>query len=939
MLRKLAILATIFVALFLIVVVVTQLLGDKPDPPADDEFVGAVEQFDPENVKPLEDPSAIGTSSGGWIRSLDDKNRVREFRYDQLEPLAEYEFDVVGPMARLYLSPQQVVQITAATGRIIAPDNFPQSGTFRGGVVVTIFKNERAEGPDLTKNSPDRALTIELDDAVFDAQSGKIDSLGAVRLVAPRAEFTGRGMKLVFNEAAGRINYLEIIEGNELRFRPDQSTKKDGAPDEADNEPPSAEVGDKKTHYYRAQFGRDVVINYDGSTIKADTLTALFALRLKRSEETLAADRVPGNLLAQVGGEPTLAEPEPEMVMNWKGRMIVRPVEQRPRVLRNDSDFQLVLSGKPVELTGKDRDRITCARLEYLDSLQKVDAIGEGAVPLAVDAPRFGVVEAERIQLRLEERVATLLGRGMIAAPPDKAEGDEEGLPAGFAVRWSKRVDLELPEDDEDNESIRSADFQGDVRIDDKQFLMEGDRLKVTFELAPGGKKRRVSEVLASGGVKITSDEGNIAGEHLHLTITGGKHPAKLRAKGAVSIGDPTQSIKADTLDVTFTKPFVDPEDGKEKVDVLTAVADGEVVVGMEDGTRVAAEQLTVDGAKGSAFLTGSAARPVTVKQENMTLKVPVLAVSEDGGLAQAKGAGEFVLDEPADEKHPDGRKVRVTWTEMLDYNEGAQKLEITGEVVAEGEEKADQVNRLSAERVTLHLVKVEGEDKDAVDERQLLRSMQAAGKVVLLSTTWQDTGRERVASRLRIGGERLEFNNATERARVIGKGTMLVEDYRPTKSNKDRGAVSISGRGVTLFTWAKSMTLDGAATDLMLDGSVNMTHKPADKKQRVVEMQCDKLLADMKGVGGLKALETSEIESLDIDEIRATGAVRLREAQRVITAEVLRYLGSTQTVHLDAAVGRNVQIIDITKPKPTRAKKIRWDLKRDRFIIDQPGF
>ena len=56
---------------------------------------------------------------------------------------------------------------------------------------------------------------------------------------------------------------------------------------------------------------------------------------------------------------------------------------------------------------------------------------------------------------------------------------------------------------------------------------------------------------------------------------------------------------------------------------------------------------------------------------------------------------------------------------------------------------------------------------------------------------------------------------------------------------------VSFSGRGVTLFQWDRSLTMDAATNDMTIDGAVKMTHRPSSGADLVqLDAERDLLLA-----------------------------------------------------------------------------------------------
>ena len=942
MLRILAILTSVLACLLLgTIFVINALQEDELDAPQNANEVIVPERFDPtalDSANRASDIGEIGGSGRGWTQVEDDSGRVtREFRWSQMTPREDFEFDVVDPETLVYLSPQRVVYITAAQGRIYAPDDQPQRGSFSGGVRVKFYETEEDRPADLSDTSRDLLMTLDLDDALFNTQTGNISSSGRITLHARYARFFGQGLKIEFNEPRQRIEYLEITHGQHITFTPVQQAEESTEPTSSQASDNNADPSDP-AQFYRAEFERAIRVESSGRSIEADKVIGLFAFKTNASPAVSAAAEESDTATTSSSQSQQTQDP---ITMTWQGKLVMRPVEKRPAVMRADRDFLLAFTGQPVVLRSDRDETITCANVTYLDSTKRIRLTGSEAHPLAIDAPRLGIIETDIVEVRqLAGRdIASLIGPGRISATET---GDDQtgGLPEGFAVKWSERVDLELASTDGEV-TVRSADFWGDVRIDDRKLLMEGDRLQLEFLPQPDSDDVWIDRVIASGDVRVTSERGKIAGSLLDLKLIEGEHPSELRGHDVVLTDAFDRTIASQKLAATFAAPETDNA-GNTSVDLAAAIAEGRVALTMRDGTTVHGHKMDVDATQRQAVITGKDGAPIRVTQNNAVLTVPSLTVNQFGQgdaiyeRAVARGGGTFVLDEPADEQHPEGRRVLVRWDDSLFFAGDTMTLDLTGNVSAESQDRSNQVNTLTAQRVQLELTEAaEGADQD--DELSALRRMIATDDVVLLSTTWFDADRKRVASRLRIGGKTLEFDNATEMARVPGQGTMLLEDYRPTDANKQRGSAALSGRGATLFTWTGGMAMDGSNTRLAMTGDVKMTHRPAGD-QAVVEMQTDRLSASLQHIGGIQALRTSEIESLDIDTITAVGNTRLSDAQRQITCDRLAYDGPSQTAHLEATGGNRVNVIDRDNPTPLTARKVRWMLERDRFEIDDAG-
>ncbi|MBI1373492.1 MAG: hypothetical protein GC159_12255 [Phycisphaera sp.] len=359
-------------------------------------------------------------------------------------------------------------------------------------------------------------------------------------------------------------------------------------------------------------------------------------------------------------------------------------------------------------------------------------------------------------------------------------------------------------------------------------------------------------------------------------------------------------------------------------------------------------------------------------------------AAPDAGAAPEGAAEGDAAAPDAAPDKKPDPpRRVKVTWTQRMRYEHDANRLDVFGDVLAQAEDSPTELNSLEGESMTMELVDPDLEKKilaepsagaapkpadakpappadpapgiavlganadvavpvDTQFDRRLLRKLTARGNVVLRAVRFTDETHENALTRLRISGPTLEYLNVSKNAQVIGPGSMLIEDYRRSKKAGDNTkAAPMSGRGQTLFTWKHSMTLDGERADMILKGEVQMAHKPIDRSE-LMEMRTDLLTADMKAAGEFNPTGMTKVESMDIDHIRADGAVQLRDPTQskiASTADHLHYDGNRKTVDLLADPKGRVTIYRLDQAKPLKGKAFRWNLAEDSFEVLDPGF
>ncbi len=635
----------------------------------------------------------------------------------------------------------------------------------------------------------------------------------------------------------------------------------------------------------------------------------------------------------------------------------MKPLEVRPDTLADARDVMLRFTGKPVIARDGKRQTMTCAAMGYNEASQRLHADSAPGYPVRITAEAMGDVTATALRLDLFRQRGELKGPGSLLADSDS---DAAGARPGFGVRWTDRMTLAYTVKD-GTAHIDEAVFYDDVQIDDAEFKFNAKRLAARF--AHHARHRtQLASIDAAGNVRVEAERGSIAADRLQLATQpdadGRLCPHIMQAAGHVALSAPAQSIRAGKLRVTLADQPVKKETAgaqtKADVDRLKfdsrvrhIWAEDEIELTLDAGkTKITADTLDADADKRTAALVGS---PVTLRRGDSQLKVLALNVEEDGRVARGRGGGEFHYVEN-DAPRGQDRRVDVSWSDAMIYADALNRITVAGDVKAESSDKPTEQNRLTADQLTLELVDEKAAEQLAgaadrndpasvIPSHRVLKQLVAEGDAVLLATRYRDRTRKHVVTRLRLNGPILRFNNVTEQASIKGPGKLLVEDYRPVDPSRTKNAVNLSGRGATLFTWSGGMDMSGADKSFNLHRGVRMTHRPADKKQGLIELQCGKLHVAMSGLSGMRAVRMTENEQIDIDAFTAEQAVQLRDPQRLISAHRLRYTAEDRAVRLTALPGREVEIVQVDQPKPFKARSILWHLEKDRVEVLRAGY
>ncbi len=198
-----------------------------------------------------------------------------------------------------------------------------------------------------------------------------------------------------------------------------------------------------------------------------------------------------------------------------------------------------------------------------------------------------------------------------------------------------------------------------------------------------------------------------------------------------------------------------------------------------------------------------------------------------------------------------------------------------------------------------------------------------------------------------------MTFDGQAEQVQVIGKGRMFIEDRRPASpqaegqaeaqakseapANKPALGVHFGGRGQTLFLWSKLLTLDAAKNDVHMKGTVQMVHRPAGA-QTVVQLDSQRLFADLKDTGGLGRWMDQQAPQADVQLIRADDTVRVVNGNRTVHADHLQYTEADQLVRLWADDNHMVRIERSDQPTGFSFKAGTWNLRTDKFDAHDLG-
>ena len=217
----------------------------------------------------------IGAVQQARYTHLNSKKEVdREFGFEKLIHEMGDEWEIEKPFMNIFRKDFECritadsgkVQVQAAGGRPA-----PKDASLNGNVVIHIIP---AADSDITETF------IYLDDIIFISERSQFSTKGPVKFVNDNAKLTGKGLELIYNEQTRRLDFLRIMQLDDLSLRiplkKDSFSRRRSKLQTAAVASLSAGTAtikpeqnksdkDKKGEYYKCALSGNVVINTPGA--------------------------------------------------------------------------------------------------------------------------------------------------------------------------------------------------------------------------------------------------------------------------------------------------------------------------------------------------------------------------------------------------------------------------------------------------------------------------------------------------------------------------------------------------------------------------------------------------------------------------------------------------------------------------------------------------
>lgn len=695
--------------------------------------------------------------------------------------------------------------------------------------------------------------------------------------------------------------------------------------------------------------------------------------------------------------------PARDIIVLWKEKLQVYPHGEKPPSLINDKDVRLSLAGdNAYAQTTKNGqlERLETGRLEHLLAAQRTTAFPRpGRDARIVSQALGGEITGKQFILQEQEANATVLGPGQLTyIDPDSGKK----LTLDFAERldlelYTAHADAQPTPTLSDSESlgnarafskilgVKTATFDGGVTARHPDFDLDADKLTIAFTEPDDVRdiNNDPRSINASGNVTVLA-RGDAEDERFDITAQlltidlkldkqGELFASNIRAVDQVKVSRPGSFLHCDRVAVELTPPADTPTlsdsdvTGTDATDrfaqVRNILAVGSVRAELDyDDRRIdlVADQLLADVDRDRLTLSANTDKQLAEvfdigKAQKITGKLIVM--DDQAEVLDIQGPGSLAT-RLADPNKPDATLedafLAIAWDKAMRFNNVTGLAEFGGNVRSESR-RSTESSDLTCDQLTLQFSpdyehnpqRLIDDDGKAEHQRQV-RSAVAAGSVKFTAAAWDPIEPDNIRNRMLLEGPKLVFTNKPaieigqhpiETLRVVGKGVMLLEDYREPGETQANNEVNMSGRGATLFTWGDSMLLNARSNTARLIDNVHMVHKPKDAKGNqtdTVTLHGDKLVADLIDTGGLGVWLSEDAPDAQVSVITVDGRVQLKQSSRVMTSDLLRYEAQANKVVLWSNDGKDVLIEDRERDTTTQAKRVTWDLTKDRVTLDK---
>lgn len=684
-----------------------------------------------------------------------------------------------------------------------------------------------------------------------------------------------------------------------------------------------------------------------------------------------------------------------DVTITWTGPLVLKAEKDRPSELAKDEvslRFESDLPGGTRFSATDQKASGSATNVEYFATTRRVGLLGDDTTPAVVRSQGAGRVEARSVTIGVATGVVDVPSGGVLVQ--DKSAGGVEPAPDAKARRVSWGESAQFLFDTRDGQmtgALREAFLTGSVEARDAGATLKGGYLHATFIPSPRTSGQAVLRRIEMRD-GATGDDGRgatLAAGELDLSFVpirkgdagiGESEPREFEARGGVRVERDGVTLDADRLRAGLASR-ADSGPKKSDIEVTDVKADGTVRFTRRDGVVANADQLRADAvgeivelmgehvslSKGASSVSGTS---MVLRGAERSLEVFGAGVFEHKPVA-ANPAGEAAASE-SDAANPatDLGHVLATWKGGMLFSDVSGVLDAAGDVRATYTPGPLERDTLSGERLHLELTpgdasgggassgiasldlgtrSSEAEETKKQDDRQLLLASvtgsdieRADGKRASVeSRTYRvnedaSEGRE-LESLVYLEGSMIVGDNAQGTLTVPSAGMLLSFDKRNTPPKVEVvGEEPTTARGTARVRWTNEMTYERVPGLATVRGGVKLDHAPIESADKA-ELESEKLVVRFRDAESFNERGARMVRGQFLGAT-ANGAVWARSMGKEITSDQLEYDGVARTIEAIASEGNLAQMFDPKNPTPMTARRIFWDLTKDRVEIRDAG-
>lgn len=935
--------------------------------------------------------SGLVQGSAMQVQLVDEKDPSRVqavITADRSTPLANNEFSLTKPKARVFLRDGRTVLVDADKGRARMPQGAagrPQDGLLEGNVVIRLF----APTPDHKIGPNDKPLlTTTAPTAKFDASLGRLEFPDAVKTVGDQIDFAGDGMIVLYDEAKKRINGVHLDRLRRLVIYPAPGGGRAGeagpaalAPREATSAASTGGAGAPTTaartpveSLYRMVAHEKVTVRQGARSIASDDVLAWLRLvdgklrpaavaslagpergarpagralsgqalfeRRSYGRVTLVSGQPVGSVVKtpappSAGAAPTADEP---IEIHWAGSMDAVLESTTPAELSRNDVFVRFTSDAPLGTVARDeiaRAQAMGSLIDYGATTRDATVSGPEAQGAMLKAEGRGQATGERFEIALNTGLVRSPGQGVIRAERRDAS---PGAPAAGTLAWARDAEFQMAmEKGQMQPRPTSAKLRGDVRVSDGLARVRAESLDATFFSGTTALAfvQMVGNTQAEDG-KPRADAGRLAADTLDLTFAPGpggtSSPSRLDLNGHAKAGQGPQQLEAGRIIAELAQD----QAGRTQVTAMNATQD--VAFIGKDGTTITGDEMRALPADDWADVKSQSPQGVKLCQGLSTILTSHVQFDGRGKFVHVPAPGTLWHHIPAGQATPGepdgaGAELQLSWGDWLEYDDSNGLGRCRGATMAVFTQPGSERDILYADSAEIHLAPAGPGGKGRV-----LQTASAIGtpdrRATAESKRFGPDG-SIVQQVTYVEGTRIDLDQANQVFEVPTDGRLLFADHREPAPEASGASNASGGSGAS-----SGLALGPRAGrgDTLMSWTSAMRYERGQGKLHVtggvrsihvleqdrMQLDCEDLVAFISPAG-------AQAPQGRLTSALASGGAWLRSQGRELAAGQVSYDATTEVAAADANVGGPVTITDPKTGVPVKANRVTWYLKGDR--------